>query len=59
MKNVQMILNQTKMVLKKQSEPFKKGIAQANQRVFMNKETQKVIMVRSRLKINFLRKKLH
>ena len=40
-------------------EPFKKGMVRANQRVFMNNETQKVIMVRSKLKINFLRKKLH
>ena len=39
--------------------PFKNRVVRANQRVFMNKETHKAIMVRSRLRINFLKKKLH
>ena len=39
--------------------PFKNRVVPANQRVFMNKEIHKAIMVRSRLRINFLKKKLH
>ena len=39
--------------------PFKKRMIRANQTVFMNKEIQKAIMVRSRLRNNFLRNKLH
>ena len=46
---------------------FKRRMARANERVFMNKEIHKTIMVGSRLRnkflkektINFLRKKLH
>ena len=38
--------------------PFKERMVWANQRVFLNKEIHKAIMIRSRLKNKFLRKKL-
>ena len=37
--------------------PFKKRMVRANQRVFMNKEIHKAIMVRSRLRNKFLKEK--
>ena len=37
--------------------PFKKTMIRANQRVFMNKEIHKAIMVRSRLRNKFLKEK--
>ena len=37
--------------------PFKKRMIRTNQRVFMNKEIHKAIMVRSRLRNKFLKEK--
>ena len=37
--------------------PFKKRMVQANQRVFMNEEIHKAIMIRSRLRNKFLKEK--
>ena len=37
--------------------PFKERMVRANQRVFLNKEIHKAIMIRSRLKTKFLKEK--
>ena len=37
--------------------PFKKGMVRANQRVFMNREIYKAMMVRPRLTNKFLKEK--